>query len=214
MYKILTAGDGFACGHIWPMWPAIIESLTEDTEVIKLGKVGAGNEFIFNSTLDYIYNNDVDYVLVQWANSIRLDLIIDTEYKKDLVASCPKYSTNTYNIDNNTWWLSSASDVVDNIVGLRQSRIRTINYILALEAILEKRSIPYAFFSTYRCDVYPNKNINWDKWIDVYGMDNYSKQVRFNETRLNEVQPSTYVQTQYVLEYMNKLPFKWKKHDF
>lgn len=213
MYKILAVGDGFACGHIWPMWPNIIESLTEDTEVINLGRVGAGNEFIFNSTLDYIYSNDVDYVLVQWASSNRLDMIIDTDDKQKLVDSCPNYSTNTYVVDNNKWWLSSASKTVDNIIGLKQSKIRTRNYILALESILEKRSIPYSFFSTYRCDVYPNKNINWNKWLDVKGMEHYSKQERFIETRLNEVQPSTYVQTQFVLEYMNTLPFKWKKND-
>jgi hypothetical protein len=214
MYKILALGDGFACSHIWPMWPNIIESLTENTEVINLGKVGAGNEFIFNSTLDYIYNNDVDYVLVQWAISKRLDLLIDTEDKKKLVNSCPSYSTNTYVMNTDTWWLSSASKTIDNIIGLKQSKIRTRNYILALESILEKRSIPYSFFSTYRCDVYPDKNINWNKWIDVYGMEGYSRQERFLESRLNEIQPSTYVQKQYVLEYMNKLPFKWKTNDF
>lgn len=211
---VLTAGDGFSCEHVWPMWPTVIENLTEDTQVIRLGKMGAGNEYIFNAVLDYIYNNKVDYVIVQWAKSDRLDLIIDDQDKLELMNSCPDYFNNNYTLNSATWWLSSASKKVKNIIGLTQSKVRTKNYILALEAILEKLGIAYSFFSTYRCDVYPDKDINWGKWIDILGMQYFSLKPEFRDVRTNNVQPSTYVQEQYVLTYMkDRLPLKWKKND-
>ena len=46
MQKILCVGDGFGKGHVWPMWPQLLPEIVNDTEVVNLSEVGAGNEYI------------------------------------------------------------------------------------------------------------------------------------------------------------------------
>jgi hypothetical protein len=213
--KIVTAGDGFAANHIWPMWPHILQMTTVDTEVTSLGAIGAGNEYIFNSVLNCINNVIPDLVIVQWAQSNRLDLILDTDHKIEIAKVDPVYNENIYN----NWWLSSASTQpyvktyhCDYISGT-QSKLRTKNYIISLTAILEKRNIPYLFSTTYASEHYPDNNINWDKWVwhqPGQGMQEYSLLPRFNDIRLTEVQPSPLVHMQWVLDVLRpNLAVEW-----
>lgn len=214
--KIATAGDGFAANHIWPMWPHILQMTTIDTELASLGAIGAGNEYIFNSVLEHINSNETDLVIVQWAQSPRLDLIVDTNHKADIVKQDPVYNENMY--DN--WWLSSASTQPyvktyhKDYIGIVQSRQRTKNYIISLAAILESRNIPYRFTTTYTSEHYPNRDINWDNWVwhsPGSGMQEYSLLPEFSSIRLNEVQPSPLVHLQWVLDILKpSLNLQWE----
>ena len=213
--KIVTAGDGFAASHIWPMWPHVLQMTTVDTEVISLGAIGAGNEYIFNSVLNCINSSQPDLVIVQWAQSNRLDLILDTKYKAEIAAADPVYNENIY--DN--WWLSSASTQPyvktyhNDYIGTIQRRSRTKNYIISLAAILENRNIPYLFTTTYASEHYPTSDINWDNWVwhePGQGMQEYSLLPRFEDIRLTEVQPSPLVHMQWVLDILQpKLSLEW-----
>jgi hypothetical protein len=220
MKIIITAGDGFSASHIWPMWPKIIQDNVTDTRVISLGKPAAGNEFIFNSVLMAINQQKPDYVLVQWAQSRRLDLVIDSVDKRDTALQDEVYHHNLYRIGATEWWLSNASTqnyvrhYHSEYIGLQQSLIRTKNYIISLAAILESRGIPYKFFSTYDVEVYPDADIDWSHWIwhaPGRGMEHYSQQARFAATRGTEVQPSTEVQAAWVSEILKPtLDLPWK----
>ena len=202
MKLIITAGDGFAANHIWPMWPALLTHHVPDSQVINLGKPAAGNEFIFNSVLSAVNNRRPDLVLVQWAPCQRLDLLVDTIDKRDTALQDEVYHHNLYRIDNNEWWLSNASTqnyvrhYHAEYIGYRQALSRTRNYIISMAAILSSQSIPFKFFSTYDVECYPDTAVNWDHWVwhePGRGMEHYSRQEQFADTRGTEVQPSTAV---------------------
>lgn len=221
--KIVTSGDGFACNHIWPMWPHILQITTVDTDVISLGKIGAGNEYIFNSIIEYLNNNQADLIIVQWASSYRLDLVIDNDLKQKITTTDEVYKDNIFSTGELQWWLSSASkiqyvqDYHLNYIGHTQHQRRTINYIISLQEILKQKNIPYLFFSSYELDFLNDplsKQIDWSTWVDQKGMELYSLQKRFKDIRLNQIQPSPPVHLEYVLEILKPhLSYSWNyKH--
>jgi hypothetical protein len=202
MKLIITAGDGFAANHIWPMWPRLLSQHIPDSQTISLGKPAAGNEFIFNSVLYAIRERRPDLVLVQWAQSQRLDLIVDNDHKRDTALQDEVYHHNLYPVDKNTWWLSNAStqsyvrQYHSEYIGYTQALSRTRNYIISLAAVLRARQIPFKFFSTYDVEFYPDTDIDWTHWVwhtPGRGMEHYSRQERFADIRGTEVQPSTAV---------------------
>ena len=75
MQKILCVGDGFGKGHVWPMWPQLLPEIVNDSEIVNLSEVGAGNEYISQCVIDSCERENYDLVIVQWAKSNRLDLI-------------------------------------------------------------------------------------------------------------------------------------------
>lgn len=202
--RILASGDGFTFNNRWEEWPEVIERISSAT-VINVGYIGAGNEYIFNSIIDNL-TDDIDYVIVQWALSSRLDLIIDNHEKENIINTDVEYNNNIIN----NWWLSSASktqfvqDYHKNYIGKKQALLRTRNYILSLQSILNERKIPYKFFSTYEIEIDKNdKLIDWSKWI-LCSTAKFSK--LYSDKRGNEIQPSTYVHFKYVTEFF-KFPF-------
>jgi hypothetical protein len=193
---------------------------TVNTDVVSLGQVGAGNEYIYNSVIEQIQKQKPDLVLVQWATSNRLDLIVDSEFKQQIIATDMIYKDHIFDLDN-SWWLSSASSTEyvktyhENYIGTIQHRRRTVNYILALQSILTLMRIPYVFFSTYELDFLDDtlaQSINWENWVDQQGMENYSRQDRFSNIRLDAVQPSPTVHLDYVLEQLKpRLNLTWNE---
>lgn len=212
-FTIVTAGDGFAAGHIHPMWPQLLQMLVKNCRVINLGKPAAGNEYIFNAvlnTLDRI--TGVDLVLVQWAQCQRLDLILDTEFKDIVANRDPVYHFNQYIMGHYKWWLSNASQQEyvqryhQKYIGFSQALLRTENYQRSLGTILNSQGIPYRFFSTYDIEgqisspVY--QNYPWIWHIPGRGMEHYSKRPTFELTRGTEVQPSTEVHFNWILDVL------------
>lgn len=205
--RIATAGDGFAANHIWPMWPHILQMTTVNTTVTSLGKIGAGNEYIFNSVLDHINHHRTDLVIVQWAMCSRLDLLVDSAEKNTIILADTVYSENVYN----NWWLSSASTQQyittyhRNYIGYQQHLLRTKNYIISLAAILNQRGIPFKFTNTYSSELYPDLDIDWTDWLwhePGQGMQEYSLQSKFTSTRSDQVQPSPIVHLEWIQEIL------------
>ena len=63
MQKILCVGDGFGKGHVWPMWPQLLPEIVNDTEVVNLSEVGAGNEYISQCVIDSCEQESYDLVI-------------------------------------------------------------------------------------------------------------------------------------------------------
>lgn len=211
MKLIITAGDGFAANHIWPMWPRLLSKYMPDHQIISTGKPAAGNEFIFNSVLSAISYKTPDLVLVQWAQCQRLDLLVDNQDKRDTALQDEVYHHNLYRIEKNEWWLSNAStqnyvrQYHSEYIGHKQALSRTKNYIISLAAILHSREIPFRFFSTYDVECYPDSDIDWDHWAwheAGKGMEHYSRQPQFVDIRGSEVQPSTAVHDAWLQEVL------------
>ena len=206
--KILTIGDGFAAGHMWPMWPTILQLCLKNSKIVSLGKPAAGNEYIYTKTLEAINENTYDLVLVQWTRSNRLDLLLDGRTELNTIIESDSVYKHTVYDD---WWLTSASQTdyvkqYHSIITPQQHQLRTINYILGLESTLTVKKIPFAFFSTYDLDFTSHKlanSINWNHWAwhDPFkGMHSYSNGERFDSVRTPVHQPTPPVQYQYLID--------------
>lgn len=73
----------FGCSftnYFWTTWPEIIAEDLQVSKFYNLGKIGAGNEYIFNKLMqvDQLYNlNDNDLVIICWSNVTREDRYIN-----------------------------------------------------------------------------------------------------------------------------------------
>ena len=218
--KIYTFGDGFATGHIWPEWPQLLQAIYPDVEVIYTSGIGAGNEFLVNAVLSRATVDPDGIYIVQWAIPNRFDKLISTHNWDNIINTDPVYSKNIVNVDNNNWWLSSASQQ-DKILHYHkfyiensQANLRTYNYMLLLKNYFKNNNIQFYYMSTYNlCHLTEaQKNVlrdaNW-VWHNFWqGMDEYSCQAQYKEVRQKEVQPSPVVQLSWIIEcLLDKLPF-------
>lgn len=184
MNKIFCFGDGYASGHIWPEWPTIIASLYPDIEHKNFGVVGAGNEFITSAIIQAYREDPTAFFLVQWADHSRFDKLLEDDSWDDIIKTDPVYHFNTVKLNNQKWWISSASQQIDvrkyhqHYIQQEQSKLRTFNYMYLASKLLEKQSL---FFSTENMSAYSNLS-------------------RFSDIRQQEVQPSPWVHMCYVEE--------------
>jgi len=219
MKKIYTFGDGFAVGHIWPEWPQLLQAVYPDIEVINTSGIGAGNEFLINAVLSKAAIDPVGIYIVQWARPLRFDKLINTHQWDNIIDTDSVYSKNIVNLDNNNWWLSSAS-TQDEVLHYHnfyiensQAKLRTYNYMLLLKNYFANNKIQYHYMATYAVDYLTEtqKNLlldaNWS-WHDSWqGMDEYSRQSKYKNDRQNETQPSPNVQLEWIIEcLLHKLP--------
>ncbi len=184
MHKIFCFGDGYAANHIWPEWPAIICALYPELEHKNFGAVGAGNEFITSAIIQAHITDPDAFFLVQWAQHNRFDKLLEDDSWDEIIKTDPVYHFNTVELDEQKWWISSASTQKDiqyyhqHYIQNKQSLHRTVNYMYLVSNLLKNQSI---FFSTD-------------------SMSAYSSLSRFTGIRQNEVQPSPAVHMCYVEE--------------
>jgi len=203
--KILCAGDGFGKGHIWKMWPQILENICEVDNVCQ---VGAGNEYIMNATIDACTKNDYDFVIVQWAESKRLDIINKNQNNlAKLILNDNVYKTkfSNINLSNKLWWLSSASqtEFIKNYhemyITKEQHYLRSIHQIKYIELFLKSKNIKFMFISTPNLDFMhldEHKILDFKVWAfhkKYKGMEDYAK--KYPEYKVNK-DPATYKQPQ------------------
>ena len=211
--KILCAGDGFGKGHIWKMWPQILENICEVDNVCQ---VGAGNEYIMNATIDACTKNDYDYVIVQWAQSNRLDIINkDQNGLAQKILNDEVHRTRFMNISlaKRLWWLSSSSkiDFVNNYhnkyITQEQHCLRTIHQIKYVELFLKNKNTKFMFISTPNLDfthLDEHKILDFKVWAfhEKYkGMDDYARkypEYKADEEPVNYKQPQTKIHLQFV----------------
>ena len=191
MNKIFCFGDGYAANHIWPEWPAIIEALYPQWQHKNYGAVGAGNEFITSAVVQEHSKNPCDFFIVQWANPNRFDKLLQDDTWNYIIDNDPVYHFNRVKLNNQTWWLSSASTekIVQQYhltyVQTQQAESRSQNFKYLVENLLKDQAI---FFS-----------------LDQ--MARYSNSERFKKVRLNEIQPSPIVHMTWVEEkILPKMP--------
>ena len=184
MNKLCCFGDGYAANHIWPEWPAILAALYPTTEYKNFGVVGAGNEFITSAIVTAYKEDPTAFFIVQWAPPNRFDKLLEDNSWDDIIKNDTVYHFNTTILNNQKWWISSASQQYDiqqyhaHYIQEKQAELRTINYMYLASNLLKNQSI---FFSTTH-------------------MQSYSTQDRFNGIRQQEVQPSPFVHMCYIEE--------------
>jgi hypothetical protein len=184
MNDIFCFGDGYASGHIWPEWPDIIAVLNPEYNVTNFGAIGAGNEFILNEIIKAHRSNPSAFFVVQWATSKRFDKLLEDESWNKLIETDPVYDFNIVTRNDERWWLSSASSLVEiseyhgKYVQANQASVRTENFQYLINHLLKDQSF---VFSTKE-------------------LENFSRQPRFANSRLSEIQPSPVVHMAYVEE--------------
>lgn len=184
MNKVFCFGDGYAANHIWPEWPAIIEALYPQWQHKNYGAVGAGNEFITSAVVQAHSNNPSDFFIVQWANPYRFDKLLQDNSWDHIIDNDPVYHFNRVKLNDQTWWLSSASAEKTvqqyhlSYVQTTQAESRSQNFKYLVEHLLKDQAI---FFS-----------------LDQ--MSHYSTAKRFEKVRSTEMQPSPIVHMAWVEE--------------
>jgi hypothetical protein len=191
MNKILCFGDGYAANHIWPEWPAIIEALYPQCQHENYGAVGAGNEFITSAVVQAHSENPCDFFIVQWASPNRFDKLLQDDTWDHIIDNDPVYHFNRVKLNNQTWWLSSAS--VEKIVQQYH-----LSYVQPLQAESRSKNFKYLVENLLK---------NQAIFFSLDQMVHYSNSERFKTVRLNEMQPSPVVHMAWVEEkILPKMP--------
>jgi hypothetical protein len=207
--NIYTFGDGFATGHLWPEWPQILQALLPDYNVINIAGIGAGNEFIYSNVIDTVRHDPDAIFLVQWAMPKRFDKIIEDSSWDAIIGSDLTYSDNLTIVNDQTWWLTSASTVPEiqqyhQYIQTKQSNLRSFNYIWSAGKLLKH----HCFFGTYNFDYLTpdqKKDCNEFNWMwhrPWFGLESFSKLPEFSTTRQNEIQPSPVVHLEWIKQVL------------
>jgi hypothetical protein len=188
MNKIFCFGDGYAHGHIWPEWPQLLQALFPEMEVCIASGVGSGNEFLVKQLLDFGDAVKNQLVIFQWAAAKRFDKVVQDDEWLKICKKDEVYHFNLYNdLDDTTWWLSSASTNADIklyhdfYIQEKQANIRTDMYKKLVKGYLHNLNCQIIFTSTRQ-------------------QLKFSQDTRFANTRGDEVQPSPIVHLDFIIE--------------
>lgn len=185
--KIYCFGDGFATGHIWPEWPQILQALLPTHDMNIIAGIGAGPEWLVTRFVQELDNINNGYVVWQWPMANRFDKLIEDINWLQAAHNDPVYYFNLHNNNDQTWWLSSASnspEVIhyhDRFIQKQQHQQRLINYSTLVKHTLENLNCTTWFFSTVE-------------------QNQYSQQDRFNLVRQSQIQPSPVIHFYYCVE--------------
>lgn len=187
MNDIYCFGDGFACGHIWPEWPQILQALLPNDKIHVRSGIGAGNEFLISQLLQCDVRDQT--VIFQWADARRFDKIIEDEEWCMLAKSDPIYHFNLYQDNHNTWWLSSASQNKD----VRTYHDFYIQGNQAKQRLTDQKKLLFGYLISKKC-----------RYIEISTEQHefYSRESRFECIRGDEVQPSPFVHFMFVKEFL------------
>lgn len=199
-------GDGFAAGHIWPMWPQLLRAVTQES-VTNYGHVGAGNEYIFNCAVKAaLIAQPDDIFVVQWAQPIRFDKIMQDDNWQQLHSSDLIYNGISSTKFDQTWWATSASTLPEiqyyhnYYVQPEQAINRSALYMISLAHMLAARGIKYVYCNTYTIDYSTHLNasdLNKLNWVSQIGMRQWAESLHIEGA---EIQPPPATHLKYVLE--------------
>jgi hypothetical protein len=185
--QIYCFGDGYALGHIWPEWPQILQALLPDYTIVNTAGIGAGPEWLVTQLVHQLPDISNSRIVWQWPTASRFDKLVEDENWHLIATNDPVYHFNLHTKNNQTWWLSSGSQMPEvkkyhsEYVQPRQHQQRLINYQTLVEHTLKQLNCPYIFFSTQ-------------------DQETYSQQQQFLTTRQKEIQPSPIVHFKYCVE--------------
>jgi hypothetical protein len=186
MNNIYTFGDGFATGHIWPEWPQILQAILPEYNIINTSAIGAGPEWLVHRFVQLLPNIS-GTVIFQWPQANRFDKLIEDNMWADVANSDQVYSFNQHTNNNETWWLSSASNHPKvlayhaEFVQENQSQCRVNDYKVLVEHALRSKKCRYVE-------------------LDTISQDKFSKNIKYITARQNEVQPSPIIHFEWVIE--------------
>ena len=160
MKKVLTVGcshtEGSECSTSWPTEFGNIANC----DIINLGKGGASNYSIVDTTIKYLETNTVDCVIIAWTTLERFqfafrDRVVDYSF-------CKRDSE-----DNQLDTFLRFADL--NMADWNYGKSVTETYVLLLQNYLENNSIPYMFFNMFNSAFTSDQNykfssINFDKY--------------------------------------------------
>ena len=116
---------------VFDKWPEIL-SKKLDMDFVNLGRSGAGNEYIYNSVLDYISENgheNIGVVMVGWSQSNR-----KSWYRRNQKKNSTK----------DKGWENIRVNPNGNLVGWMRT---TLNYYLSFQILMERYNLKYKQFS-------------------------------------------------------------------
>ena len=187
MNKIFCFGDGFAAGHIWPVWPQILSAMYPDFETIIKAAVGAGPEWLVHQLVKNLDQIQENTVVFQWPDSKRFDKLVEDSNWQTRADLDPVYSFNQYQDLDEHWWITSNSQdsmvlkYHQEFVQQRQHKSRLNDYQALVKTALS--NIVYIDISTEQ-------------------QQTYSKEKIFAEIRQSEIQPSPPVHFYYIVDYI------------
>jgi hypothetical protein len=183
--KIFCLGDGYAHGNIWPEWPQILQALLPDLDVVTGTGVGAGNEFLIDTLLNFDCENQT--VIFQWAQPNRFDKLLQDTQWKILAQQDPVYFDNFEHNTSGIWWLSSNSQTPkiqeyhEFFVQSEQEQLRLKNQKILIENYLQNKKCRYWFTS-------------------IKQQEEFCRSHQHKDLRGDQIQPSTIMHFYFVVE--------------
>ena len=211
--KLYTAGDGFCCNHIWPMWSQLLAEIL-DCEWVNLSTYGAGNEAIANLVIDQIGHEQdcTDSLwLIQWTGPRRLDLRIDhVDADNQLITDIsndPVYYDNFISsADQKKYWCSSASSLtfVKNyreLLSYEQHIDRSRNHLLSLAYVLNQKKVNWKYLLTYDAPWLPLEFIDKNQCI-LQSMESFRKISQYKNLDIGEIQPVSSIHLDFLEKFV------------
>lgn len=222
--KLLTLSDGYGDSSAVPSWypkywkwPEIIKLITSGLELNNRSRYGAGNEFIVNQLKQNI--NDVDSVIIQWAQPNRLDLVLahtDAKFWDNVISSDSVYNNNVVSCGADKIWISSASktDAVreyhNRYISIRQHQLRSQIYIEYAKLLLDQRNLNYRFMLVSDSN-YLDLGANWICHQPFKGMDSFRYDSKYRDLELGLTQPIPLVAFDFIKQYiMPNIDLQWR----
>lgn len=156
MKHILAVGDSFTYGEelesIYDAYPYKLANLiSNDTQVINLGKPGSGNKSMIRNVIKHVSeNNLLDLVIIGWASPGRMEFA-DQSGVFDL---WPGYSGRIF-IEHNQW----RSELLDYINKYHSPEHIYESYLLdiiLMQSFLKQKNIRYVMTTTCANEYYHN----------------------------------------------------------
>lgn len=168
-FRILITGCSFSAGvkDNWYAWSCLVEDYLveqlgrENIQFINLAQSSAGQTTISNNVIDYILNNDVDLVLVQWSAFSRVFGKNDEEALLNMVNhftnAKDKSNLNLFGTEysSGTFFDTLSDDMIRN----------SLTKIMLVQLLLQKKNIDYKM---------------WFGWQQIY-----PEQINTNQTLIN-----------------------------
>ena len=162
---IVTAGCGISQSSFehWPTWTKYID-LTHNVKHKNIGGPAAGNEFIGESVIQAINDQNVDTVIITWTDCSKIDFYIEDQQVGKQILSFP---SRNWLIDHNgkiqntvpNWWPSSVTNdndpkkVYNKFFNNKfQQKSRLLTYIKLIQDICSQRNINCVMFFSYKTD--------------------------------------------------------------
>jgi len=169
--KLFISDYHIKLNTFWPKWPEILAKKL-DMEVINLGKMGAGNEYIYSSLLDAIESVDnIGLVIPAWSQSQRRDWKVKSKWF------------------NNSWYCNTDWQINQpNSNDMYAYIDKSLRYYYSLQELCKSKKIPYKAFQM----LHIFRGYTWDKLTQRHII---APQIDFktaNKELLNHIHNSIY----------------------